>query len=371
MTHRSTNDLNWSLSILPSSPESLQLSILNWFDQHGRHDLPWQHKINAYRVWISEIMLQQTQVQTVIPYFERFMARFPTVAELAAAPLDDVLALWTGLGYYARARNLHRAAQQVMTEHQGVFPAELDALCTLPGIGRSTAGAIRSLAFNQPAAILDGNVKRVLARLHAVAGWPGNTATQKSLWAHSEQLTPNDRCRDFTQAMMDLGATVCLPKQPHCELCPLKPHCQAYAHNTVNQYPERRVKVTKPQRSVTWLLLQNTRGELGFEKRPNHGIWGGLYGFPEFPHQDELRDWITAQQLTQHPWQVLTPIRHTFTHFHLSIEPIRIDAVVTAKLWSHLHWLLPAQALTRGLAAPTRQLLEALPEHSAQGVLHV
>jgi A/G-specific adenine glycosylase len=307
----SPNDSKQSLSIVRDTPEHLQQCVLDWFDQSGRHDLPWQQNTNAYRVWISEIMLQQTQVQTVIPYFERFMARFPTVATLATAAIDDVLALWTGLGYYARARNLHRAAQQIMSTHQGVFPADLDALLALPGIGRSTAGAIRSLAFDQPAAILDGNVKRVLARFYAIAGWPGSTATQKALWAASEQLSPTSRCRDFTQAMMDLGATVCLPKQPRCANCPLRNHCQAYANNTIEHYPERRAKAIKPNRSVTWLLLQNSQGELGFEKRPSQGIWGGLYGFPEFPSQHELRTWVTAHQLTQQSWQALTPIRHT------------------------------------------------------------
>ena len=316
-------------------------------------------------------MLQQTQVQTVIPYFERFMAHYPTVAELAAAPIDDVLALWTGLGYYARARNLHRAAHQIMNLHQGVFPADLEALSALPGIGPSTAGAIRSLAFNQPAAILDGNVKRVLARLYAIAGWPGSTATQKALWAASEQLSPKTRCRDFTQAMMDLGATVCLPKQPRCDDCPLQSHCQAYAVNSIERFPERRAKGVKPQRAVTWLLLQNHRGELGFEKRPNHGLWGGLYGFPEFSSQQALRDWASTHQLAEHAWQAFTPIRHTFTHFHLLIEPIKINAQVSSEPWSHLHWLLPSQALDRGLAAPTRQLLEALQALSTQGVLNV
>lgn len=353
---------------LPRSPELLQDVILTWFDAHGRHHLPWQQNRNAYRVWISEIMLQQTQVQTVIPYFERFMAAFPTVTALANAPIDDVLALWTGLGYYARARNLHQAAQLIASEHQGVFPTDLEALCALPGIGRSTAGAIVSLAHHQPAAILDGNVKRVLARLYAVPGWPGSTATQKKLWALSDALVPNKRCADFTQAMMDLGAMVCLPKTPRCTECPLQADCVAFACDQIEQYPERRRKPTKPKRSVIWLILQNELGQLGFEQRPPQGIWGGLYGFPEHATFDDARQWLHRQDYSQTTWQVLTPIRHSFTHFHLTIEPIRI--VIGAAV-PGLQWFSPEAALHKGLAAPTRQLIESLAYTTQQGVFDV
>ena len=351
--------------------EQLQQDILNWFDQHGRHDLPWQVNANAYRVWISEIMLQQTQVQTVIPYYQRFMQRFPNVDALAVAPLDAVLALWTGLGYYARARNLHRAAQQVVAHHQGTFPADIETLCTLPGVGRSTAGAIVSLAYDLPAPILDGNVKRVLARLFAVGGWPGSTQTQKQLWALSSTLSPSIRCRAFTQAMMDLGATVCTPKQPRCDICPVQPHCLAWQHNQVERYPERRIKPAKPQRSVVWMVLQNTQGQLALEKRPAKGIWGGLFGFPEFNQLDELQAWLKHAGFVAHEWQAYAPIRHTFTHFHLTIEPIKISHADLAYALPNLHWLHATEALSRGLAAPTRQLLETFEHTTTQGVLNV
>ena len=356
---------------MPSSPKELQKIILSWFDNNGRHDLPWQRNRTAYTVWVSEIMLQQTQVQTVIPYFERFMAHFPTVAELANAAIDDVLALWTGLGYYARARNLHRSAQQIMTQHHGVFPSDIEKLCALPGIGRSTAGAIISQAFDQPAAILDGNVKRVLARLYAVPGWPGHTATQKQLWALSLALVPNKRCRDFTQAMMDLGATVCTSKKPNCGQCPLYSHCRARVEGRVEHYPQRRSKPSKPQRSVIWLLLENTAGELGFEKRPSAGIWGGLYGFPEYQQFDDVHHWLKTQGHQGKSWQVLTPIRHTFTHFYLTIEPIKINQFVFNTAPTHLQWLSIEDALKKGLAAPTRHLLNTLPLTQQQGAFNV
>src|SRR5690606_6541720 len=203
--------------------------VLVWFDQHGRKHLPWQQGITPYRVWLSEIMLQQTQVATVIPYFERFIARFPDVQSLAAAPIDDVLHLWTGLGYYARARNLHRCAQTIVRDYGGEFPASVAALSELPGIGRSTAGALASIAHQQRAAILDGNVKRVLARHHAIDGWPGTTQTLSQLWQFAEQHTPDKRSDHYTQAMMDLGATVCTRSKPACDHCPVADSCIAYA----------------------------------------------------------------------------------------------------------------------------------------------
>ena len=215
-------------------------AVLTWFDKHGRKTLPWQQGITPYRVWLSEIMLQQTQVTTVIPYFERFVARFPDVASLAAAPINDVLHLWTGLGYYARARNLHRCAQTLVCNYGGEFPATVEALAELPGIGRSTAGAIVSIAFKQRAAILDGNVKRVLARYHAVAGWPGDATTLKTLWVHAETHTPKKRVNNYTQAMMDLGATLCTRSKPACERCPVMSTCVAYATGQVNLYPGKK-----------------------------------------------------------------------------------------------------------------------------------
>ena len=220
--------------------------LVAWQARHGRHDLPWQRERTPYRVWLSEIMLQQTQVTTVIPYFERFTARFASVADLAAAEIDDVLHLWSGLGYYSRARNLHATAQRIVVEHHGVFPDTQDALATLPGIGRSTAAAIIALAHDRPAAILDGNVKRVLARYHAEAGWPGESAVLKRLWGHAEQHLPARRVRDYTQALMDLGATVCTPKSPSCGVCPWSVPCRARAQGDPARLPIKRPKAAKP-----------------------------------------------------------------------------------------------------------------------------
>mgnify|MGYP000979592890 FL=1 len=213
--------------------------FLHWFDHSGRKHLPWQQDITPYRVWLSEIMLQQTQVSTVIPYFEKFTHKFPDVASLASAPIDDVLALWTGLGYYTRARNLHRTAKIISSEYQSLFPDDVETLIGFPGIGRSTAAAIISIAYNKKAAILDGNVKRVLARFHAVAGWPGENAVAKILWQHAEDHTPKKRAGDYTQAMMDLGATVCTRRKPRCDNCPLRTHCEAYWQDSIALYPGR------------------------------------------------------------------------------------------------------------------------------------
>ncbi|MEM1440588.1 MAG: A/G-specific adenine glycosylase, partial [Pseudomonadota bacterium] len=214
--------------------------VLDWFEHHGRKDLPWQHDRSRYRVWVSEVMLQQTQVATVIGYFERFMARFPDVVTLADAPTDDVLALWSGLGYYARARNLHAAAQQVRDRHGGAFPGDFDAVVALPGVGRSTAGAILSLADDARHAILDGNVKRVLARHETIEGWPGRTAVLKALWQAAEQFTPDTRVADYTQAMMDLGATLCTRRAPGCEACPVRTTCRARAEGRIDELPGRK-----------------------------------------------------------------------------------------------------------------------------------
>ena len=256
-------------------------SVLTWFDKHGRKHLPWQQNITPYRVWLSEIMLQQTQVATVIPYFERFTAQFPDVHSLAIAPIDQVLHLWTGLGYYARARNLHRCAQTVVAQYDGEFPSTVKTLCELTGIGRSTAGAIVSIAFQQRAAILDGNVKRVLARYHAVEGWPGQTETLNQLWEIAEQYTPDKRANDYTQAMMDMGATLCMRTKPSCERCPLQSGCIAYAQGAQNRYPSKKPKKDIPVKSVQLLMLRDPAGDILLQQRPPQGIWGGLWSFPE------------------------------------------------------------------------------------------
>jgi A/G-specific adenine glycosylase len=294
--------------------------VLAWFDQHGRKDLPWQEHINPYRVWVSEIMLQQTQVKTVIPYFERFNAAFPDVHALAAAGEDEVLHLWTGLGYYARARNLHRAAKCVAEHHGGTFPSSVEELSQLPGIGRSTAGAIASIAYRQRAAILDGNVKRVLARYQAVEGWPGSSSVQRRLWDLAEAYTPGDRVADYAQAMMDLGATLCTRARPECERCPLVTDCVAFAHGTQADYPGRKPKKALPVRATTFLMVQSGSGEIWLEKRPGQGIWGGLWCFPEIDRAEAGKNWCIDQWgIEPSAVQTWAPFRHTFSHYHLVV----------------------------------------------------
>ena len=338
--------------------------VLGWFDVHGRKDLPWQRDPTPYRVWVSEIMLQQTQVATVIPYFERFMARFPDVSSLADAPLDDVLHLWSGLGYYARARNLHKAAQQVRDAHGGVFPEDIAALEALPGVGRSTAGAVLSLALGQHHPILDGNVKRVLARCFAVAGWPGQSAVQAQLWSLTEQLTPARRVRDFNQAMMDLGATLCTRSRPACGICPLAAGCLAHAQGNPAAYPGKKPRKSLPVRDVRMLLVRVPSGQVLLEQRPPSGIWGGLWGLPELAMDEDPLVWC-RQQFGQEPLaqQDLPPRRHTFSHFHLDIAPLEI--LLAEPGWLALEgpdrvWYNPAQPDARGLAAPVSRLLEEI-----------
>ncbi len=335
-------------------------TVLSWFDQHGRKHLPWQQHKTAYNTWISEIMLQQTQVSTVIPYYQRFMERFPDVTDLAAAPIDEVLHLWTGLGYYARARNLHKAAQQVVTDHAGVFPTDPEQLEALPGIGRSTAGAIASISAGIRAPILDGNVKRVLARFAAVEGWSGTTSVQKQLWRLAEQYTPNRRVGDYTQAMMDLGATLCTRGKPQCQNCPLAVQCQALAQNRVSELPQPRPKKVLPEKQ-TLMLIVRKGNEVLLQQRPPTGIWGGLWSFPE---TQDLRDLPSGWQVDLDRVQPLAPLRHTFSHYHLDITPILLDA-------SDLHfaalmeeraslWYNSAQPTEIGLAAPVKRLLASL-----------
>jgi A/G-specific adenine glycosylase len=337
--------------------------LLAWFDIAGRKDLPWQQNITPYRVWVSEIMLQQTQVTTVIDYYQRFMVRFPTVQSLADAPTDDVLALWTGLGYYARARNLHKAAKLVCEEFNGEFPHDHELLQQLPGVGRSTAAAIYSIACNGRAPILDGNVKRVLTRYAAIDGWPALKHVESQLWDLAEELTPDKRVADYTQAIMDLGATLCTRSKPQCPNCPVQSNCQSFANNTQTNYPSKKPKKQIPTRQVHMLIIENNRGEILLEQRPDSGIWGGLWSFPEATNVDELDHYLDknlcSTSTTQH-WPVM---RHTFSHFHLDITPVHvrlqneITAVMEAKpqLWYKGH---PEQQV--GLAAPVKKLLDAV-----------
>lgn len=343
---------------------SFSEKVLHWFDAHGRKDLPWQQDISAYRVWISEIMLQQTQVTTVIPYFERFMLRFPTVTALADAPIDDVLHLWTGLGYYARARNLHRAAQQIADEHHGNFPTEFDDVVALPGIGRSTAGAILSIAHQQSHAILDGNVKRVLARYFAIEGWPGKPAVANALWEVAESLVPTSRNHHYTQAMMDLGATLCTRSKPKCETCPVMSTCLAYAQGTQAQFPGKKPKKALPERSVK-MLIPLLHGSVLMEKRPAEGIWGGLWGFTEFADSVALETHIQREygKIESQNLHSLSEFRHTFSHFHLDIEPVLLHLSEQPQhrvTEDTVRWFDLAKPISVGLAAPTTKILDMM-----------
>ncbi|MBR9912186.1 MAG: A/G-specific adenine glycosylase [Gammaproteobacteria bacterium] len=337
--------------------------VLAWFDQHGRKNLPWQQRPNAYRVWVSEIMLQQTQVATVIDYYQRFMARFPDVQALAAAPVDEVLHLWTGLGYYARARNLHACAKTVVEQHGGEFPATVAELEALPGIGKSTAGAIASLALGQCAPILDGNVKRVLARYFAVPGWPGQSAVQARLWQVAEELTPASRCDNYTQAMMDLGSLVCTRSKPACSLCPLQADCVARLQGNPTDYPGKKPKKDKPVKAVQLLMLRNPAGEWLLEQRPASGIWGGLWSFPELAPEADGRDYCRdVLQAGVTRLQAWSEFRHTFSHYHLDITPleIEIDSLPAAVGERAVCWYDVHQPPALGLAAPVKLLLHKL-----------
>ncbi len=334
--------------------------LLTWFDKYGRTDLPWQVKPTPYRVWVSEIMLQQTQVNTVIPYYQRFMQRFSDVQTLAASADDEVLHYWTGLGYYARARHLHQAAQKICTEYAGNLPIDLDKLMGLPGIGRSTAGAILALAYGQRYPILDGNVKRVLCRYYAVEGWVGETKVANHLWDLAEKNTPTERVAAYTQAIMDLGATVCTRSRPQCTLCPFLHDCVAHQNGQEKAYPTPKTRKTLPVKSTTFIMLENPLGEILLEKRPPKGIWGGLWSFPECQSTTDIPAWC-QQHLnnvvpTCYTWQ---PLRHTFTHFHLDITPVHIPietcqpVALKDTVWYNINQPI-------GLAAPVARLLAQL-----------
>lgn len=335
--------------------------VLDWFEQHGRKDLPWQVP-DAYSVWVSEIMLQQTQVQTVLPYYERFMRSFPAVVDLANANIDAVLQHWSGLGYYARARNLHKAAAIVRDEHGGVFPDSFDDVVALPGIGRSTAGAILALAFAQRHPILDGNVKRVLARHEAIAGWPGKTDVADTLWLAAEQHTPRSRVDAYTQAIMDLGATVCTRSNPRCKECPVSSDCSARTQTTTDQYPGRKPKTTRPLKQTT-MVLALCGDAVYLERRPPTGIWGGLWSLPELA-DGRVKDWCDLNQISFDDsidsWDTL---RHSFSHYDLDIQPVvvRVDAV-SRKVADDddATWHRPGELPPGGIAAPVQKLINSL-----------
>ncbi len=343
---------------------SFSQQLLDWFDLHGRKQLPWQQNPTPYRVWISEIMLQQTQVATVIDYYQRFMARFPDLKSLASAPVDDALHLWSGLGYYSRARNLHATAQQIEQQHLGNFPSELEQMMELPGIGRSTAGAIRSIAFELATPILDGNVKRVLTRYAAIEGWPGKSAVSKQLWQLAEELTPPHRSADYTQAIMDLGATLCTRSKPSCDRCPMQSHCQAHQNGQIDRFPTKKPKVNKPNKAAYFLMFVDPDNQLLLTKRPASGIWGGLWSFPELSSLESLDEFaqksfgLLIKKQTQLP-----TIRHTFSHFSLDIKPLLITVNHDRKSISESQdygWYLPEKMGKIGLPAPVNKLISAV-----------
>jgi len=341
--------------------------VLDWFEHHGRKDLPWQQG-DPYAVWVSEIMLQQTQVATVIPYYQRFMARFPSLTELARADLDEVLHHWSGLGYYARARNLHQAARQAQSQHAGRLPKQIELLQALPGIGRSTAGAILSLALGQPHPILDGNVKRVLARHFAVEGWPGQAKVLRRLWSLSERLTPQHATAAYNQAMMDLGSLICRRGVPECDRCPLRESCLAFAQDRQQSLPTPKPRKQLPVKRGYLLVLRNPAGEVLLERRPPSGIWGGLWSLPECPVDQPPEHWC-RESLACEPVSVthLARRRHTFSHFHFDITPLEIrvnnpnDRVMDA---DSLVWYKLADPDVRGLAAPVARILDELRQSS-------
>lgn len=338
--------------------------VLQWFDVHGRKSLPWQQSITPYRVWVSEIMLQQTQVQTVIPYFERFMQSFPSIEKLAGAEQDAVLSHWSGLGYYARARNLHAAAQQIVAKHNGVFPLDFDSVVELPGIGRSTAGAILSIAAEQRHPILDGNVKRVLARHRMIAGWAGKNSVAANLWQAAEDTTPKYRVADYTQAIMDLGATLCTRSKPRCTDCPVAQDCMAFSTDVIADYPGRKPRKEKPLRKTT-MVLANASGHVYLERRPEQGIWGGLWSLPELGELS-IDDWCADRVLDVQETEQWQPLRHSFSHYDLDILPlvVRIErepgtvADRPDAIWQSLNGQLPG-----GVAAPVKKLIDQLKKN--------
>jgi A/G-specific adenine glycosylase len=337
-------------------------TVVAWQKKHGRHDLPWQNTRDPYVVWLSEIMLQQTQVATVRDYFARFMQRFPTVTDLAAAHQDEVLGLWSGLGYYSRARNLHRAAQYVVALHGGVFPATAEALQTLPGIGRSTAAAVASLCFGEPIAILDGNVKRVLTRYLGFEGDLASSRIEKELWAIAQTLLPQRHVATvmahYTQGVMDLGATVCTPKKPQCMQCPLASSCVAHVEGSPERYPIKTRKLKRTSEQLWLLQMQTQTGEVWLQQRPQTGVWAGLYCLPVFDGFDALQSALPSElhlQLVE--GQVF---KHVLTHKDLHIHPVQLMLPQVAKLGALQkdgRWVSAEDWPKLGLPAPVRQLL--------------
>ena len=346
--------------------------LVAWQREHGRHDLPWQGTRDPYRVWLSEVMLQQTQVAAVIPYYERFLARFPDLATLAAAAIDEVLALWSGLGYYSRARNLHRAARVIMDRYDGAFPIAFDDVLSLPGVGRSTAAAILVFCRGERRPILDGNVKRVLARVFAVPGFPGDRKVESELWRRAESLLPEQAIEAYTQGLMDLGARICTRGKPRCVACPVASGCAAHALGREALYPEARPAKALPERETLMLLVLD-RGAVLLEKRPPTGVWGGLWSLPEGAI-DADPEVLCQTRFGMRPRQLrrLDPVRHGFTHFRLTIRPVVVEvaaaglrAAEPGLLWLQLH-----EATGAALPAPVKALLTSLRSSSPRSLSH-
>ena len=336
--------------------DSFASKLIAWHAVHGRHDLPWQVRPPPYGIWVAEVMLQQTQVATVVPYYERFMRRFPTLEALAVAPLDEVLGLWAGLGYYARGRNLHRSARIVVERCDGRLPETFEGLLSLPGIGRSTAGAILAQAHGRRYPILDGNVKRVLARYHAVEGWPGEAAVERTLWEHAERHTPTARVAAYTQAIMDLGATVCTRRRPSCTMCPVARDCSARQAGIENRLPVARPKRNRPRRTATVLIVIDPDGRVLLERRPEQGVWGGLYSFPELPDGEDAEQWCDRKLGARvGSVEACDPVPHSLTHFDLVLVPLEVRLAGSPnrvgdgreRLWHD-----PETAQAVGVAAP-------------------
>ncbi len=352
-----------TINISTSSATKFSKQVVDWYHEQGRKHLPWQQNKTPYRVWISEVMLQQTQVATVIPYYHRFMESFPTIVDLANADEDNVLHHWTGLGYYARARNLHKAAKTMASEYNGEFPENIDEVIALPGIGRSTAGAILSLSLNQHHPILDGNVKRVLARCYTIEGHNGQAKYEKALWPVAEVLTPKKTVAQFNQAMMDLGSMICTRSKPKCDECPINSGCLANKLNEQANYPQKKPKKITPEKS-TIMLIPRINNKVLMKKRPPTGIWGGLWCFLEVSTLKEIAPLLSSLNLKITEQQTLPEFRHTFSHFHLDITPIVIDCEeALAKEINEIdqqQWYDLNHKASVGLAASTQKLIDLL-----------
>ena len=365
--------MNTGGDISNSTWNSFAIRLIQWQRQHGRHHLPWQNTRDAYRIWLSEIMLQQTQVGTVIPYYRRFLQCFPDMQSLASASLDEVMAQWSGLGYYSRARNLHKAAHRIVGEYGGIFPEEVDVIRQLPGVGRSTAAAIVVFAFGKRAAILDGNVKRIFSRCFGIEGYPGEKHVEMQLWQIAEALLPKrdessvERdIEDYTQALMDLGATVCTRAHPRCGSCPLRLECIAFRDNHIHRLPTPRPRKVLPERE-TALLLMVAQGRILLEKRPNTGIWGALWSLPEMQMNENVIEYCMRLGINVRPISQMGAFTHTFTHFRLRIHPLILRVISGSP--GHLSpaalpqsgnqwvWMMPEDALKAAIPSPVRKVL--------------